>query len=166
VHRVTRRRLSGLLALLCAAEIALAVATWRDRATAGVAWVAGVPAAKPAKMRLGSGLEAVPLETFSAFVARPLFLASRRPPPSAAAASSGTANMSAKGVIFGPYKFTGIVITPRVRIAFVTEIGTGKSIALAEGEMLGDWRCAKITPGGVTLERGDRREVIELHATR
>ncbi len=167
MHRVTRRRLAGLLAVLCVAEISLAVAAWRDRSPADETASARAPVAKTAEARLASGLKMVPLASFAAFVERPLFLASRRPPPAAKpASSSGMANISAKGAIFGPYKFTGIVVTPRVRIAFVTEMKTGKSRALAVGDKLGDWRCVAITPGSVTLERGDRREVIRLRAKR
>ncbi len=167
MHRVTRRRLAGLLAALCVAEISLAVAAWRDRSPADEAASAIAPEVRPTETRLASGLKMVPLASFAAFVERPLFLASRRPPPAAnAASSSGMANISAKGAIFGPYKFTGIVVTPRVRIAFVTEMKTGRSIALAVGEKLGDWRCVAINPGSVTLERGDRREVIRLRAKR
>ncbi len=167
MHRVTRRRLAGLLVLACVAEISLAAALWRDRPPAEGAPVAGAPAAISAKTRAATGLETVPLNSFSAFVDRPLFLVSRRPPPAAdVVASTGLENVSARGVIFGPYKFTGIVVTPRVRIAFVTEMKTGKSIVLAEGDKLGVWRCAEIKPGSVILEREGRREVIDLHQRR
>lgn len=167
MHRVTRRRLAGLLVVLCVAEISLAVASWRDRSPAVEGASASTPAARAAETRLASGLKMVPLDSFAAFVERPLFLASRRPPPAASAASSsGPENMSARGAIFGPYKFTGIVVTPRVRIAFVTEMKTGKSRALAVGDKLGDWRCVAIKPDSVTLERGDRREVVRLRVRR
>jgi hypothetical protein len=164
MHRVTRKRLAGLLAALCIGEISLAVASWRDGSP-----VTSVraPVEKQVVSRLASGLKIIPLGSFSAFVERPLFLASRRPPPAATAkSSSGLENASARGVIFGPYKFTGIVVTPRVRIAFVTEMKTGKSITLSEGEKLGNWRCAAIKPGSVTLERGARREIIRLRTKR
>jgi len=165
MHRVTRRRLTGLLALLCVAEISLAVAAWRDGPSAKGSLTARVPAAVSSLKPSAPVLETVPLASFRAFVERPLFLASRRPAPAEGGApASRTTDLSAKGVIFGPYKFTGIVMTPKVRIAFVTEMKTGRSIALAEGEKLGDWRCAEITPDSVALEKEGRREVIELHA--
>jgi len=164
MHRVIRRRVSGLLALLCAAEIAFAAAAWRAPLPAPTSTGAGAPPASVAPMPRAAELQSPPLASFGAFVERPLFLASRRPPPVAAAPSSEAAEASARGVLFGPYRFTGIVVTPRVRIAFVTESKTGRSIALAEGDKLGDWRCAEITPGTVTLEKGGRRERIELHA--
>lgn len=167
MHRVTRRRLAGLLALVCIAEISVSVASWRDRAVGEGAPAARAAGPISAKTPAATGLETVPLATFSAFVDRPLFLASRRPPPAAGGISStGAVSISAKGVIFGPYKFTGIVVTPTVRIAFVTEMKTGKSITLAVGGKLGDWICAEIKPGRVILEQDGRREVIELHPTR
>lgn len=166
MHRVTRRRVCGLLAALCVAEAGFAVAAWQAPPPTGPAAGAGAPPAAVAGMPRAPALKAPPRDSFGAFVARPLFLASRRPAPVAAARSSKPADASAKGVLFGPYRFTGIVVTPRVRIAFVTESKTGRSIALAEGEKLGEWRCARITPGSVTLEKGGRREVIDLHAAR
>ena len=166
MHRVTRRRLIGLLAALCLVEIGLAVGVWRMPPAPSPSVGVGVPATVTAEMPRPAGPETAPLESFGAFVERPLFLASRRPPPVAPAPSSAVPDASAKGVLFGPYRFTGIVVTPRVRIAFVTESKTGKSIVLAEGEKLGEWRCAEIQPGRVTLEKGGRRELIELHGAR
>lgn len=167
MHRLTERRLTGLLALLCAGEIALAGLSWHGLTPSGGGSVPRPSAQAPLAAGPATGLETDPLASFSAFVDRPLFLATRRPPPRAAASPRpGLADAKADGVVFGPYRFTGIAVTPRVRIAFVTEIKTGRSIALAEGETLGDWRCAEITPGSVTLERDGKRELIELHPRR
>lgn len=167
MHRVTKRRLAGLLAALCVVEIFLIAASWRDRPAATATPSAHLPTAVPAAKAPAAGLDSAALGSFNAFVARPLFLAARRPAPAAVAAPAPSVpDPSARGVVFGPYKFTGIVMTPKVRIAFVTEIKSGRSITLAEGERLGDWRCVEITADSVALEKDGRRETIELHARR
>ena len=99
-------------------------------------------------------------EAFKAMADRPLFIAARRPPP--AAAQTGTGPAATDGIVFGRYKFTGIVFTPRLKLAFVTELDTNRSLTVNEGETLGEWTFTEIGRSSITLQSGQRRETIML----
>ena len=107
-----------------------------------------------------SGIRSV--ESFAALTTRPLFTASRRPPPVQAADVRPASSVEGIGVILGRYRLTGVVVTPTVRIAFMTDLNANKSFAVSEGEKLGDWVFAEIARESITLQSNKRRQVFPL----
>lgn len=162
MHPVIERRLLMTLSVLCAVEIAVAATPWLVDPARVLGSSAAAP--QPAGITASSPLdEARPLGSFAAFTARPLFTANRRPPPSAVASRGKTGVPFQQGqVILGRYRLTGIVVTPKVRLAFVTDLNGNKSITVTEGEKLGEWVFTKITRDSITMQAGGRRNVVAL----
>jgi len=164
MHPIVERRLLITLSVLCIAEAAVAVTPWLadpSRLFAGPDTGRGANAVTVAAPLA----EAQPLESFASFIARPLFTASRRPPPVATASRGESAAPFQQGrVILGRYRLTGVVVTPKVRIAFVTDINTNKSIAVSEGEKLGDWVFTEITRDSITVQSEGRSNTIAFRA--
>ena len=162
MHPLVERRLIWLLTGICC--VAGVIATW--------SWFAGAtppPIRETITLDAGApdgGLAAIDdpgREAFKAMADRPLFIAARRPPP--AGAKAGARPAATDGVVFGRYKFTGIVYTPRLKLAFVTELDTNRSLTVNEGETLGEWTFTEIGRGSITLQSGTRRETIMLRGT-
>lgn len=164
MHPVIERRLFITLSVVCVVEIAVAAMPW----LIDPARMLGGPAAatRSAGMTASSPLDEVqPPESFASFTARPLFTANRRPPPSALASRGETGAPFQQGqVILGRYRLTGIVVTPKVRMAFVTDLNGNKSITITEGEKLGEWVFTEITRDSITMQAGGRRNVVALRA--
>jgi general secretion pathway protein N len=112
-----------------------------------------------------------PLETFSETLSRPLFAATRRP-PSPLAALQGQQGVppptqektGPKGekLVLGTYLLSGIVVTSDQKIVLLKHATSGKSLRLAEGETLDDWKIATVAPDYVILRRGDREERVSI----
>jgi hypothetical protein len=159
MHPLIERRFIWVLTTICC--VAAVITTW--------SWFAGAtppPIRETIALDAGAtddslaALDDLSQEAFKAMADRPLFIAARRPPPTAAKAGAGPA--ATDGVVFGRYKFTGIVYTPRLKLAFVTELDTKRSLTVNEGEILGEWTFTEIGRGSITLQSGTRRETILL----
>ena len=122
----------------------------------GPAVAPAIKGREPAKL---PGFEKPPLKSYTAFIERPLFTATRRPPPAASGRELSTTSPEG-GIFLGRYRLTGVVVTPTIRIAFVTDLSSGKNLAVTEGEKLGDWVLAKIDRHNITLQSGARRETF------
>jgi general secretion pathway protein N len=111
-----------------------------------------------------------PLETFSETLSRPLFLATRRPPSPLAALQGqpGPAPQPEKTgpkgekLVLGTYLLSGIVVSTDQKIVLLKHVTSGKSLRLAEGETLDDWKIATVAPEYVILRRGDREERVSI----
>lgn len=162
----------GLWAL---AALLVVVAIWPILAPAG-GGEGDLAARRPARPFLVpsvADLALPPVETFSETLTRPLFTATRRP-PSPLAALHGQQGAPApaptpertgpKGekLLLGTYLLNGVVVAGPQKLVMLKHMGSGKSLRVAEGEILDDWTVATITSDQVTLRRGDREEKVSL----
>ena len=103
------------------------------------------------------------LETLAVIVERPLFTATRRSaPPVQPTPAATVAEPLDPALILGRYRLTGIVVTPGLRMVFVTEPGSRKTIAVARGKKLDGWLVSEVEQHVVVLESGDRRQRIKI----
>ena len=161
MHPIVARRLANALIGLGAAELLMIGATYSTPAIDYLSRADVLPG--PAvSISAPPAFERRPLQSFAAFVDRPLFIATRRPPPRAAISPPAPPVSNKKGLFLGRYRLTGIVVTPSVRIAFVTDVSTTKSAALTEGEKLGEWQVVEIKKNAITLQRNSQRETFVL----
>ncbi len=157
MHPLIEKRLIWVLTTICCVAAAIAAWSWFASATPPPIKEAITQDAGATDDSLAA-LDDLGQEAFKAMADRPLFIAARRPPPIAAVAGPAATD----GVVFGRYKFTGIVYTPRLKLAFVTELDTKRSLTVSEGETLGEWTFTEIGRGSITLQSGSRRETIML----
>ncbi len=100
-----------------------------------------------------------PIERFSETVTRPLFMSTRRPPepgaPEAAAPERATSALPALEV-------SGIVISPRERLALLTRGRSSEVIRVSEGELVEGWVVRSILPDRVILEQDGTQQELKL----
>lgn len=158
MNRAMEKRLVRLLGAVCVVEILLAAYGLLASPLPVAAGSGRDGRAEGDALEIVSRVDARPRESFKAMVDRPIFVASRR--PSAQPGPDAGAAGAADGVAFGRYRFTGVVFTPKLRIAFVTDGDTNGSSALSEGDRLGDWTIMEIRRDGITLQSQERRETV------
>ena len=151
----TRRLLLGVLVI----EALVVLGSWWALPLERLTQPAAMTAATGEETTLPA-LATPPLASFSALAARPLFVAARRPVPRDT--SSGSKIPPGKGVFLGHYRLNGIVYTPKLAIAFITDLNTSRNMALKEGEKLGDWTLTKIEREQIQLDQGARSESFSL----
>lgn len=88
-------------------------------------------------------------------VERPLFVFTRRPAPQGVQTAVPTMRK-------GQYKLVGITIVGEKKIAFLTEISSGKMRTTEEGSNLGEISVANIQSDRVRLTQGNDEEFIVL----
>ncbi len=161
MHPAIQRRLVTVLSVVLAVEMIAAALPWLvDPLTFST--IPDVAAGSETASQETRLYEIRPVESFAALTARPLFTASRRPPPIQAANVRPASSVEGIGVILGRYRLTGVVVTPTVRIAFMTDLNANKSFAVSEGEKLGDWVFAEIARESITLKSNKRLKVFPL----
>lgn len=107
--------------------------------------------------------EAVAPEALAVIVERPIFTATRRPPPAVLpAAAAPAAETPDKSLILGRYKLTGVVVTPTLRLVFVTKPGSRKTIAVARGKKLDGWVISEVEQHLIVLESDQGRIRIKI----
>ena len=143
-----------ILLLSGAVLAAIAVAPWLVADPIAYLPRNGAPPSVPAIVPAVPALDQPPIERYAAIVGRPLFTATRRPPPPAATA------VPEDSLILGRYALTGVVVTPTMRVVFVTERGSGKTLTVARGETLGNWVLVAVERDRIILESGDQRREI------
>ncbi|MCZ6522534.1 MAG: hypothetical protein O7A68_01525 [Alphaproteobacteria bacterium] len=100
-----------------------------------------------------------PIERFSETVTRPLFMATRRPPePGAPAAAVPERATSA----LPPFEVSGIVISPRERLALLARGRSREVIRVSEGELIEGWVVRSILPDRVILEQNGTQQELKL----
>ena len=124
------------------------------------------PATAPVEQSQPRGLptlDAPAIESFAEIVDRPLFTATRRAAPQSEPTPPATvADAPDESLILGRYKLTGIVVTPAMRMVFVTVPGSRKTIAVARGKELDGWIITEVDRHVIVLESGDRRTRIKV----
>ena len=161
MHPAIQRRLVAVLSVVLTVEIAVAAVPWLVDPLP-FSTVSDVVAGSEAASHETPPSEIRPVESFAALTARPLFTASRRPPPVQAAGGGPASSVEGIGVILGRYRLTGVVVTPTIRIAFMTDLKANKSFVVSEGEKLGDWVFTEIARESITLQSNGHREVFPI----
>jgi hypothetical protein len=104
-------------------------------------------------------LAMAPIEHFSETVTRPLFMATRRPPePGAPVVATPEPARSSPLAL----ELSGIVISPRERVALLVRARSGEVIRVSEGELVGNWVVRSIHPDRVILEQEGKRQELRL----
>jgi len=137
-----RRRLARLLGLACVlALLPLAVALWQRPAPAPPP----PDAAVAAPSSFADPTASLPrLEDMRATIGRPLFLATRRLPPDLPPAP-------ADGLLFGRYRFGGVVVAPGQRLLLLRPAEGGPIRRVKEGEVIEGVRIERITKDRVVV---------------
>lgn len=114
-------------------------------------------ASAPDKIEPEQVFELPPLEEFSAFVDRPLFMEGRK--PAVEAEQSQTAAEEDKTPL--NLNLMGVMLSPRGEMAILAE-ASGKNRRVKLGGGIGGWRLVELKPDRVTLQRGDERRELPL----
>ena len=122
-----------------------------------------VPAVPPAGAPKPVAAEVLPdysieggLPAHAETVQRTLFNATRRPAP-ALAADSGP-----RQIARGRYQLMGTTVTGETKVAFLKDMGGGKTRVVREGEELDGMKVAQVTADRVTFRAGDDSEELYL----
>lgn len=121
------------------------------------------PANKPVPR--GNPLWSVPLSALTATEERPIFSASRRPPPRAVASTpveETGAPPPKQTDAPPPLVLVGAVVGEGDAIAILLDRTDQKVIRLRQGESRAGWSLSAVQPREVTLNQGERREVLVL----
>ena len=157
-RRKTRRRPSLLLIALC---LALGYHVWRTLEAGPIAIDADAAPTPPAAA-VADAPEALtelpPIDSFAETVARPLFMATRRPPEP----EEEVVEEAETGVQHNLFNLLGIVISSDERVALVTRRRGGDFLRLVVGQRVDGWLVVAIEPDTMTLSQGDATEVLKL----
>lgn len=157
--RKTRRRPSLLLIALC---LALGYHVWRTLEAGPIAIDADAAPTPPAAAVVDTPealTELPPIDVFSETVARPLFMATRRPPEPEEVEA---AVEPVAGVERNLFNLLGVVISEDERVALVTRRRGGDFLRLVVGQRIDGWLVVTIKPDSMTLSRDDETEVLKL----
>ena len=156
--RKTRRRPSLLLIALC---LALGYHVWRTLEAGPIAIDADAAPAPPAAAvdAPEAPTELPPIGDFSETVARPLFMATRRPPEPEEVEVEAEPTVGAQRNLFN---LLGIVTSSDERVALVTRRRGGDFLRLVVGQRVDGWLVVAIEPDTMTLSQGDATEVLKL----
>ena len=157
--RKTRRRPSLLLIALC---LALGYHVWRTLEAGPIAIDADAAPTPPAAAVVDTPealTELPPIDVFSETVARPLFMATRRPPEPEEVEATVE---SVAGVERNLFNLFGVVISEDERVALVTRRRGGDFLRLVVGQRIDGWLVVTIKPDSMTLSRDDETEVLKL----
>ena len=105
------------------------------------------------------GFAMPPIESFSETVARPLFMATRRPPEPEEVEVEAEPTAGAQRNMFN---LLGIVISSDERVALVTRRRGGDFLRLVVGQRVDGWLVVAIEPDSMTLSQGDETEMLKL----
>ena len=155
--------LFGTLGSLCLGLLAVAAAPWFIDPLAYLA-PQGTPVAADGRAEppVLPRFDAPSVDELAAIVERPLFTATRRPAPQAQRASAAVDNRPQSGLILGRYRLTGVVVTPTLRMVFVTQPGSRKTIAVEIGKELDGWVVTEVERHAIVLKSGEREETIVI----
>ncbi len=121
----------------------------------------GTVQSNPAAAESGADADAVfelpPLEEFSAFVDRPLFLEGRRP------VAEAETLQTPKEEDLAPLALSlmGVMLSPRGEWAILAE-ASGKNRRVKLGGSIAGWRLVALKPDHVTVQRGDEKRDLPL----
>ncbi len=158
-RRKTRRRPSLLLIALC---LALGYHVWRVLEAGPIAIdadAAPAPSAAAVVAAPDALADLPPIGDFSETVARPLFMATRRPPEPEEVVVEAKPTAGAQRNMFN---LLGIVISSDERVALVTRRRGGDFLRLVVGQRVDGWLVVAIEPDSMTLSQGDATEILKL----
>ncbi len=158
-RRTTRRRPSLLLIALC---LALGYHVWRTLEAGPIAIDADAAPTPPAAAVVDAPealADLPPIDVFAETVARPLFMATRRPPEPEEEVEVEEVKTGAQRNLFN---LLGIVISSDERVALVTRRRGGDFLRLVVGQRVDGWLVVAIEPDTMTLSQGDATEVLKL----
>ncbi|GAB6066757.1 hypothetical protein JCM13664_00750 [Methylothermus subterraneus] len=103
--------------------------------------------------------ELPPMETFSAFVDRPLFVEGRKPlPEEAETAADARAEQEPP-----KFRLTGIIVTPETgQILLLQDPSNNKTLRFKPEELIDGWRVAELKDDQVVLQRGGQTQILKL----
>lgn len=163
-HPIGKKLLLSALTVLCLVFLAAAAAPWVVDPLDFLGPESNVAVAlERVRTPALPKFDAPALEHLAAIVERPIFTATRRPapkPPPARAAAS--ADPPDNGLILGRYRLAGVVLTPNLRLVFVTQLGTNKTIAVKQGEELDGWVVVEVERHTIVLRSRERQETITI----
>jgi len=113
-------------------------------------------ASKPAFPPVSEPFRLAPPDHYIDAIERPLFVVTRRPPPPGE--GGGATGQMKKGL----YRLAGVVIDGNKKIAFLTEIASGKTRAATERETIDGIRVEQIQAQRVLLVQGGDSEDLIL----
>ncbi len=157
--RKTRRRPTLLLFALC---LALGYHVWRTLEAGPIAIdadAAPTPSAAAVVDTPEALTELPPIDSFAETVARPLFMATRRPPEPEEVEVVVEPVASIERNLFN---LLGVVISEDERVALVTRRRGGDFLRLVVGQHIDGWLVVAIKPDSMTLSRDDETEVLKL----
>ncbi|MBK8750407.1 MAG: hypothetical protein IPL99_01620 [Candidatus Competibacteraceae bacterium] len=151
-------RAAGLLLWLVLGGLAAAALFWQQRHPPRPPTVANAGAAvRVPELPVVTPLEPFqlpPPDQYAETVARPLFIATRRPEPPPPADEVPPP----EPLLTGPeqkFLLLGVMITPQMTIALLRpEEPNAKIVRLKPGETVGEWRLEMVSPNQVVLRKG------------
>ena len=107
---------------------------------------------------------ALPPETFSEIIERPLFMDTRRPyvAPVSTDANKHKGLRQTEPDILTLISLSAIVITNEKRIALIEDNRTGKLQQLHQGEMYGGWTLTDVGTNSIAMQKGPDTRNMEL----
>jgi general secretion pathway protein N len=156
IRRVTRFELATAASL-----VALAAAFWAVMEAVPIANEFTVPRSPSSDANAGpasiESFQMRPLDSFPAFLDRPLFSPSRRP------AEIVLAVPETEPVTVAPapsIELTGLIITAQDSVGIIRLPGAGGVRRVVVGDTVEGWLVEEIAPGRLLLRRGDQRTTV------
>lgn len=112
----------------------------------------------PGSVEPDAVFELPPLDEFSAFVDRPLFVEGRKPPP-----AEGEQTQAPKAEDLAPLELSlmGVMLSPHGQMAILAE-ASGKNRRVKLGGTIDGWRLTELKPDRITLQRGEEQRDLPL----
>ena len=111
----------------------------------------------PSSVEPDAVFELPPLDEFSAFVDRPLFVEGRKPPV------EGETTQTTKAEDLAPLELSlmGVMLSPHGQMAILAE-ASGKNRRVKLGGTIDGWRLTELKPDRITLQRGEEQRDLPL----
>ncbi len=148
-----RRRLTPVLAVICALLVALLIALWAGLGR-GVRWDdAAAPPRLPPERAATPPPSVAPLQDYAVVWEKPLFSPDRK--PIAVAASNGNANS-------GDLELTGVILLPDLHMALLREKNSGQTLRVREGGSADGVAVVEVKPRSAVVDANGTRSELEL----
>jgi type II secretory pathway component PulC len=101
--------------------------------------------------------EPTPIQSLSEITERPLFTEGRIPPEKPAEPKQARVPETPLNL-----KLEGVAITPRSKVAIITDLQSNTLLRLSQGMSHGNWKVKEVSEGSVTIQRGSREIILTL----
>lgn len=140
-----RRRLTPILAVICALLTALLIALWAGLGR-GVHWEDEASPPRLPPVRAATPPPSVaPLQDYAVVWERPLFSPDRK--PIAVAANNGNQNS-------GDLELTGVILLPTLHMALLRDKSTGQTLRVRQGESADGVTVVEVKPRSAVIDSG------------